>query len=45
VLWIMSRIAPNAIWYSYLIAYIIEAVLIFILHKANHIEFRLKQES
>ena len=45
VLWIMSRIAPNAIWYSYLIAYIIEAVLIFILHKANHIEFRLRDLS
>lgn len=43
VLWLMAKIAPDAIWYSYLIAYIIEAAIIFFLHKKNHITFRLKQ--
>ena len=43
VLWIMSKLAPGAIWYSYLIAYLIEAAIIFVLHKINHVEFRLKQ--
>ena len=43
VLWFMAKLFPDAIWYSYLIAYIIEAAIIFFLHKRNHIEFRLKQ--
>lgn len=44
VLWIVSRTMPQAMWYSYLIAYIIEAILILILHKARHIEFKLKTQ-
>ena len=32
VLWVVSRTAPQMLWYSYLIAYLIEAFLIFILH-------------
>lgn len=43
VLWIMARVAPGAIWYSYLIAYCIEALLIFLLHRRNHIEFKLQK--
>ena len=43
VLWLMSKLAPGAIWYSYLIAYAIEALLIFLLHRLNHIEFKLKK--
>ena len=42
VLWLMARVLPEYIWYSYLIAYLIEAVIIFALHKARHIEWQLK---
>ena len=41
VLWVMSRWQPDALWYSYLIAYLIEAIAIFILHRATHISFDL----
>ncbi len=43
VLWLMSRLMPGYIWYSYLIAYMIEAIIIFVLHKRQHIQFELKQ--
>ena len=43
VLWFMSKFASGAIWYSYLIAYIIEAAVIFFLHKKKNIEFQIKQ--
>ena len=33
VLWIIAKFAPQYIWYSYLIAYLIEAVVIFTIHK------------
>jgi len=42
VLWVVSRIAPSLLWYSYLIAYIIEALLIVILHRMGHVRFELK---
>ena len=42
VLWLMARTMPQYIWYSYLIAYLIEAVVIFLLHKGRHIQFQLK---
>ena len=42
VLWLMARTLPQYIWYSYLIAYLIEAVVIFALHKGRHIQFELK---
>ena len=41
VLWAMAKWMPEYIWNSYLIAYLIEAAVIFILHKGRHIEFRL----
>ena len=44
VLWIMARWQPDYLWYSYLIAYLIEAVAIIILHKATRVEFRIKSE-
>jgi Na+-driven multidrug efflux pump len=43
VLWIVSRFAPDLLWYSYLIAYAIEVLLIIIFHKMTHIKFELKQ--
>ena len=43
VLWLVSKYATTYLWYSYLIAYIIEAALIFIIHKLSHIEFKIKK--
>ena len=36
VLWVMARFAPNLLWYSYLIAYLIEAFAIVLLHRITH---------
>ncbi len=36
VLWIMSQWAPSYLWYSYLIAYVIEVGLIVLLHRMKH---------
>ncbi|MBR6431772.1 MAG: hypothetical protein IKS64_02875 [Muribaculaceae bacterium] len=43
VLWLMARVLPQYIWHSYLIAYMIEAAIIFALHKGRHISFELKR--
>ena len=37
VLWLMAKLAPQYLWYSYLIAYLIEALAIILLHKLTHI--------
>ena len=42
VLWFMGKLMPQYVWYSYLIAYVIEVVVIFALHKGRHIQFKLK---
>ena len=42
VLWIVSKLLPELLWYSYLIAYVIEALLIIIFHRMGHISFQLK---
>ena len=44
VLWLMAKFMPQYIWHSYLIAYLIEAVIIFALHKGRHIQFELNHE-
>ena len=44
VLWLMAKFMPQYIWHSYLIAYLIEAAIIFALHKGRHIQFELKHE-
>ena len=41
VLWVIAHYAPQLIWYSYLIAYAIETVTIFTIHKAAHLTFKL----
>lgn len=41
VLWIVAHFFPSLLWYSYLIAYIIELILIAIIHKAAHLKFEL----
>lgn len=42
VLWIISKVAPGLLWYSFLIAYIIETAAIFMLHKMYKVKFELK---
>ena len=42
VLWIMARVAPQWLWYSYLIAYVIEAIAIAIIHHTTHARFSLE---
>ena len=37
VLWIVSKFAPQYIWYSYLIAYLIEGLAIFTIHKIGNL--------
>ena len=41
VLWLMGRYAPAQLWYSYLIAYAIEIILIILFHKLGKMEFKL----
>lgn len=41
VLWLFSLYAEKWIWYGYLTAYIIEMVVIFVLHKMTHVKFEL----
>ena len=45
VLWLVSRYAPQMLWHSYLIAYIIEALAIFVLHRATKVKFELVPHS
>lgn len=40
-LWLMSKTAPGYLWYSYLIAYTIEALLIALFHRLGHLKFEL----
>jgi putative MATE family efflux protein len=42
VLWFMSHHYPDQLWYSYLIAYIIEGIAIFLLHRFTHVQFKLR---
>lgn len=37
VMWIVSNVAPAMLWYSYLIAYLIEAAAIILLHRLLHL--------
>ena len=41
VMWAISEWAPQLMWYSYLIAYLIEALIIFTLHRINRLQFSL----
>ena len=44
VLWIISMIKPELLWYSYLIAYAIEVLLIVLFHKMSKIKFVLPEK-
>lgn len=39
VMWMMARLMPDYLWYSYLIAYVIEILAIVVLHKMGHLRF------
>ena len=41
VLWVVSRVMPQAIWFSYLIAYLIEGIAIYAMHRHSHVKFEL----
>lgn len=43
VLWVISKLLPEMLWYSYLIAYVIEILLIVLFHKISHIKFVLPE--
>jgi len=43
VLWVMAKLMPGNLWYSYLIAYAIEALLIVLFHRMGHLTFELKR--
>ena len=44
VLWVISMIKPELLWYSYLIAYAIEVLLIVLFHKVSKIKFILPEK-
>ena len=44
VLWIMANAAPDYLWYSYLIAYVIEVLLIVMFHKMGHINLTIERD-
>ncbi len=43
VLWMVSRCCPDYLWYSYLIAYLIEVIAIIVLHRATKVKFVLPE--
>ncbi len=43
VLWMVSRWCPDYLWYSYLIAYLIEVIAIIVLHRATKVKFVLPE--
>jgi hypothetical protein len=42
VLWLIAQFALGYLWYSYLIAYVIEALLIVLFHRMGRLKFELK---
>jgi Na+-driven multidrug efflux pump len=43
VMWLVARWAPDYLWYSYLIAYAIEAIAIALIHKLGNIKLTLNK--
>lgn len=39
VMWLMARLMPDYLWYSYLIAYVTEILAIVVLHRMGHLRF------
>ena len=44
VLWLVAHYAPSLLWYSYLIAYAIDVLLIIIVHRIGRLKFELKTD-
>ena len=44
-MWLMARLMPDYLWYSYLIAYVIEALAILTFHKMGHMRFELPKKA
>ena len=44
-LWVIAHLAPQLLWYSYLIAYALEALLILLFHRIGHLKFELPTEA
>lgn len=42
--WIMANAAPDYLWYSYFIAYVIEVLLIVMFHKMGHINLTIERD-
>ena len=42
VMWAVARFAPDYLWYSYLLAYLLEILMIVVLHFMTHVRFELK---
>ena len=42
VLWLMAHFAPQQLWYGYLIAYLLDALILLICHFAAHVRFEIK---
>lgn len=45
VMWVIAGQAPQLLWYSYLIAYLLEALFICVLHYRPHLRFSLPRQS
>ena len=45
VLWVISKVAPDYLWYSYLIAYLIEMAVIYVIHKTGKIRFSISSDA
>lgn len=39
VMWGISVLAPQLLWYSYIIAYLLEAIIILVLHRHYQLRF------
>lgn len=44
VLWVISKFAPDMLWYSFVIAYCIEALIIYIFHRMGGTKFEFDTE-
>ena len=45
VMWLMARLMPDYLWYSYLIAYVIEVLAIVTIHKMGHMRLELPKNA
>lgn len=45
VLWAMAKFTPSLMWYSYLVAYALEGIAIYIFHKSTHVEFKIDNDT